>query len=117
MKAGQMASISGDMLPKALSEPLAALRKDAPPVPFATIERQIEKELGAPPEALFDSFDREPFAAASIGQVHRAVTDDGRPVVVKVQYPGVREVLRRGPGPAQVRAQGCRACSRRRRTP
>ena len=56
---------------------------------FEVISGQIESELGAPPEMLFDHFDVVPFAAASIGQVHRARTDDGREVVVKVQYPGV----------------------------
>ena len=56
---------------------------------YSVIADQVEAELGAPPERLFERFDREPFASASIGQVHRARTDDGREVVVKVQYPGV----------------------------
>jgi predicted unusual protein kinase regulating ubiquinone biosynthesis (AarF/ABC1/UbiB family) len=89
MKIGQMASVAGDVLPKELSGALKRLQKEAPPMDFEVISAQIESELGAPPEILFDHFDRTPFAAASIGQVHRARTDDGREVVVKVQYPGV----------------------------
>ena len=58
-------------------------------MPYSVIAEQITQELGAPPEQLFSWFAKEPFAAASIGQVHRAATDDGREVVVKVQYPGV----------------------------
>jgi predicted unusual protein kinase regulating ubiquinone biosynthesis (AarF/ABC1/UbiB family) len=89
MKVGQMASIAGDLLPKELSEALGALQREAPPMDFEVIAEQIERELGAPPPSLFQRFDVEPFASASIGQVHRARTDDGREVVVKVQYPGV----------------------------
>ncbi|MCB9750227.1 MAG: AarF/ABC1/UbiB kinase family protein [Myxococcales bacterium] len=89
MKVGQMASIASDILPRELAEPLKALQKEAPPMAYEVIAEQVEAELGAPPETLFQRFDREPFASASIGQVHRAITDDGREVVVKVQYPGV----------------------------
>jgi len=89
MKIGQMASVAGDLLPKELSSALVSLQREAPPMSYEVIAAQIEKELGAPPEVLFHRFDREPFAAASIGQVHRAQVDDGREVVVKVQYPGV----------------------------
>lgn len=89
MKLGQMASIGDDMLPKELTSALQSLQRHAPPVPYETIAEQIRTELGAAPEQLFSRFDRQPFAAASIGQVHRARMDDGREVVVKVQYPGV----------------------------
>ena len=89
MKVGQMASIAGDILPRELAEALRGLQREAPPVDYEVIAGQIERELGAPPESLFKRFERTPFASASIGQVHRAVTDDGREVVVKVQYPGV----------------------------
>ena len=93
MKVGQMASIAGDLLPKELADALGALQREAPPMDFSVIAEQIERELGAPPPMLFQRFDEQPFASASIGQVHRARTDDGREVVVKVQYPGVDDAV------------------------
>jgi predicted unusual protein kinase regulating ubiquinone biosynthesis (AarF/ABC1/UbiB family) len=93
MKLGQMGSFSSGLLPREISEALAVLRKDAPPVSYSVIAKQVEAELGAPPERLFCSFEREPYAAASIGQLHRATTDDGRQVVVKVQYPDIAKSL------------------------
>src|SRR3954451_8288961 len=70
---------------------LAALRDDVPPLPFADVCALIESELERPVDDAFASFEEEAFAAASIGQVHRAVTTDGRRVAVKVQYPGIAE--------------------------
>jgi predicted unusual protein kinase regulating ubiquinone biosynthesis (AarF/ABC1/UbiB family) len=93
MKVGQMASIAHDVLPKELSEALGKLQREAPPMAYELIAEQIERELGAAPELLFSRFEQQPFAAASIGQVHRATTDDGREVVVKVQYPGVENAV------------------------
>ncbi len=89
MKVGQMASVAADILPKEVQEALTSLQREAPPMPYEVIAEQIEREFSAAPQTLFRSFERVPFASASIGQVHRAVTDDGREVVVKVQYPGV----------------------------
>jgi predicted unusual protein kinase regulating ubiquinone biosynthesis (AarF/ABC1/UbiB family) len=91
MKVGQVASQARDLFPPEIADALSTLQNEAPPMPFEVIEEQIEREFGMTPDRLYEWFDPEPFAAASIGQVHRARTDDGREVVVKVQYPGVDE--------------------------
>jgi predicted unusual protein kinase regulating ubiquinone biosynthesis (AarF/ABC1/UbiB family) len=88
MKVGQLASMAKDLLPAELAGALQTLQRAAPPVDYAVIEQQIQREFDQPVERLFESFERAPFASASIGQVHRARVD-GRAVVVKVQYPGV----------------------------
>lgn len=93
MKVGQIASQTQDLLPAEFSKALQKLQKEAPPVEFEVIERQFELEFGAKPDDLFKSFDREPHAAASIGQVHRAQTKSGIDVIVKVQYPGVADAV------------------------
>jgi predicted unusual protein kinase regulating ubiquinone biosynthesis (AarF/ABC1/UbiB family) len=72
---------------------LAALRDDVPALPFDAVCQLIEEELERPVDEAFASFEEDAFAAASIGQVHRAVTTDGRRVAVKVQYPGIAEAV------------------------
>jgi len=91
MKVGQIASQYQDLFPPEIAKALEKLQRQAPAVSFSVIRAQVEKELGKPLEQIFKSFDEKSFAAASIGQVHRAVLPDGQKVVVKVQYPGVAE--------------------------
>ncbi|MCM0612783.1 AarF/ABC1/UbiB kinase family protein [Marinobacter sediminum] len=89
MKVGQIASQTQDFLPKEFSDALQKLQKEAPPMPFEIIVGQIESELGKPVSELFEYLQEAPYAAASIGQVHRARLYNGTDVIVKVQYPGV----------------------------
>lgn len=89
MKVGQIVSQYKDVFPPEIAKALEKLQKDAPPMPFAVIKYQIEKELNDSLENLYSCFDEQPFASASIGQVHKAVLRTGEAVVVKVQYPDI----------------------------
>src|SRR4051794_32185528 len=99
MKLGQFASfIDTEFIPEEYrdiyQEQLAKLRTDAPAMPWEKVEKVLEEEYdGEPLSELFAEFETEAFAAASIGQVHRAELLDGRQVAVKIQYPGIAEAL------------------------
>ena len=93
MKVGQVLSLMSGVLPDEMASSLASLQSNAPPMSYDLVKQVFIGEYGEPPERLFRKFQREPFAAASIGQVHRAELRDGTPVAVKVQYPGVAEAI------------------------
>lgn len=97
MKLGQMASYLDDGLPEPLRLALAQLQSHAPPMSVGLVRQEIRRELGGEIEDVFVEFDHEPIAAASIGQVHRAIVrlPDGtdKAVAVKVQYPGVAQAI------------------------
>jgi ubiquinone biosynthesis protein len=95
VKFGQIASTRTDVLPEALTTELAMLRQDVRTVPPEGIRGVLEAELDEPVERAFAGFEWEPLAAASIGQTHRATLADGTRVVVKVQRPGIGEVVGR----------------------
>ena len=90
MKIGQLVSLQGeDILPPEFAQALAVLRAQATPMPPQQLRGVLGREYGKGWERRFAKFDYEPVAAASIGQVHRATTPDGRDLALKIQYPGV----------------------------
>lgn len=95
IKMGQVLSVVGTFLPAAFGEALEALQDKVPPRPFSEIEVRLREAFGSDPLARFGSFEREPLAAASLAQVHRATTRDGRAIAVKILYPGIELLIRR----------------------
>src|SRR5882762_8252740 len=93
MKLGQMASYIDEDMPQTFRSAMSRLQHSAPPMTAELARSVIVEELGDAPESVFARWDPVPFAAASIGQVHKAITKDGRAVAVKVQYPGIAQSI------------------------
>ncbi|HJL03482.1 MAG TPA: AarF/UbiB family protein [Polyangiaceae bacterium LLY-WYZ-15_(1-7)] len=95
IKLGQVLSIMGGFLPRVYAKELESLQDAVPPRPFSELRPVFQETLGKAPEELYESIEEEPLAAASLGQVHRAVErGTGRELAVKVLYPGIRGVIR-----------------------
>jgi len=93
IKLGQILSTRPDLVPVDFIKELAKLQDRVPSSPFSEVTKIIESELGAPPEDVFDFFEKVPLASASIGQVYRATLKDGEDVAVKVQRPGIKKII------------------------
>ncbi len=93
LKIAQSLSIDQGFLPDEFSEVMTQAQYSVPPINRALVRSIIKQELGNFPELLFNSFDTQAVAAASIGQVHKAILKDGRKVAVKIQYPGVKDTI------------------------
>lgn len=91
VKLGQLLSTRPDLLPDRYLHALASLQDDLPPIPYEEVEEIVEHEIGTRISKAFNSFDNEPVASASIGQVHKAELRSGKTVAVKVQRPGIRK--------------------------
>lgn len=95
VKLGQLLSTRPDVLPQEFRDELSALQQKVAPAPWSAVEAQLVAALGAPLDDVFASFSHEPFAAASIGQVHAATLNSGERVAVKVRRPGIEAVVMR----------------------
>lgn len=93
IKLGQFLSARADVMPEEYLQELSKLQDEVPPVPYKDIAAVVEEEFGRPIREVFPVFEEEPVAAASLGQVHLAALPDGTQVAVKVQRPGIRELV------------------------
>ncbi|HYA12376.1 MAG TPA: AarF/UbiB family protein, partial [Thermodesulfovibrionales bacterium] len=93
IKVGQFLSSRVDFLPDEYTSELSLLQDSIPPNDYHEIRKRIIEELGALPEHIFHTFNTEPIAAASLGQVHEAVLKDGQKVAIKVQYPDIEKII------------------------
>jgi aarF domain-containing kinase len=94
MKIGQMLANLPEVVPEEFAEVLSALHFEAPPMHFAMVREVFLDEFGREPEQVFASFEQKAFAAASLGQVHRARLHSGEEVAVKIQYPGIARTIK-----------------------
>lgn len=95
VKLGQVLSLRPDLIPHEYCEEFRKLQDGVTPIPYAAVRQVIQEDLNAPVEKIFAEFSRKPIASASVGQVHRATLHDGTKVVVKVQRPGIRDMMAR----------------------
>ncbi len=93
IKLGQVLSMRADIVGEKISKELSKLQSDVPPFSYKEVCEIIKEELGDAPENIFRSFTRKPIAAASLAQVHKAVTKDGEKLAIKVQRPNVQKVV------------------------
>src|SRR5262249_19976027 len=92
-KLGQLMGALPEILPDQVVQTLDRFHFDAPPMHFSLLREMVRHELGGEPEEIFSHFNKEPFAVASIGQVHRARLKSGENVAVKIQYPGIARAI------------------------
>ncbi|MGO9675081.1 MAG: AarF/UbiB family protein, partial [Methylocella sp.] len=102
MKVAQMQATIPDVLPPQYAEELQKLQADAPPMGAAFVKRRMQAELGPNWRSRFDSFDLRPAAAASLGQVHRAVAEDGAALACKLQYPDMKSAVEADLGQLEI---------------
>ncbi len=94
VKLGQILSTRPDLIGQAFSHELSKLQEEVTPFAYAEVEQQVKKELGKTIEEIYKTFEKKPYASASIAQVHRATTKDGKQVIVKIQRPNIEDKIK-----------------------